>query len=401
MKTPFLLSALLLCKLSLCAGPILAQPAADKNAELPFPTIATQAAETLARGDKTLVFHLHDVTLREALRELQAQSGFVYQTKYNENLAPLDRKLSLDLETRSISAAFRAMLDEAGVRASVWTEGANNWRVSFGQQQSFEGAPQSGAGPFQVQLQTLSSSVYKFVALTNSSYTRAVNDGTLQISLALVPEPLVEVSATRFRLTRAEDEAGRSLIYVPTKSQFAGAAPPEIWSKYPVFRLAKPAPGAQKLARIEGIANYVLPTKSETWQVPDLLGAPDAAHEFKSGDQTVRVQIKSARLDDQKNLELKIAVNLIGEGDFGGLNNPLFEGSYLWNALRIEDARGHLFTVAQAGSTGSSPEMNAHITMVLADDKTEIAEPLKFTLSAPVEFVQTEVPFSFENVPLP
>ena len=396
MKTPFFLSALLLC-----AGPTLAQTVADKNAELPFPTITPQAAETLVRGDKTLVFHLRDVTLGEALRELQAQSGFVYQTKYNENLAPLDKKLSLDLETRSISEAFRAMLDEAGVRASTWMQKADEWAVSFGQQQPFDGAPQSGFGPFQMQLRTLSSSVYKFVALTNGPYTRAVNDGTLQISFDALSEPLVEVSATRFRLTRAEDEAGRSLIYVPAKSQFAGGAPPEIWSNYPAFRLAKPAQGASKLARIEGIANYVLPTKRETWQVPDLLGAPDAAHEFKSGGQTVRVRIKSARLNNQKDLELEIAVTLLSKGGFGGLANPLFSSTQLLNALRIEDARGHLFAMTHAGATGSSPEMNMHATMELPDDKTAVVEPLKLTLNAPVEFVQTEVPFSFADVPLP
>ena len=210
----------------------------------------------------------------------------------------------------------------------------------------------------------------------------------------------MDVSATRFRLTRAEDEQGRSLLWVQKDARFQTNDDKKIWKNFPAFRLAPPAAGAQKLAVIEGIANYVLPTKYETWTVADLLNTPDATREFGSGAQTIRVLIERARLTD-RNLQLEIEVASAQEGGFGGMDNPLFSSEHLSNGLHIEDAKGHRFDIGSYGSTGNDSKLNINISLSPADPEAVVVAPLKLTLNAPVNFVQTEVPFSFSDVPLP
>ena len=395
----------LFCALVLCAVPVLAQTLAKTFEELSFRKLSPAEAQTFVRGDKTLVFHLRDVTLGEALRDLEAQSGFVFDTSNNENLAPLDKKLSLDLETRSEAEALRALLDGAGVKASLWQDNRTKWRVYFGQAQLFDGAPQSGYGPFQIQLQTLNLSVHKSLQLGDGAYSYANNDYAPRIRFDVVPAPFVEVSAARFRLTRAQDEQGRSLLFVQTDPRFKSPDDDKIWSNSSSFRLAKPAEGAQKIAVIEGVANYVLPAKSESWTVPDLLQTPYAAHDYLSGGQNVRVAVESVRLDDKGELQLEMEITTDDEGGFaggfGGVRNPIFSTSVFSKNLRIEDAQGHRFYARSTSGGGSEPKMSEKLILLLEDPKATIAPPLKLTLELPTDFVQTEVPFSFTNVPLP
>ena len=406
----FALSALLLCAL-----PALAQPdvAPQLVNGLPFPLVAPDDAQKAA-VTTPLVFHFQDVTLRAALDELQKQSGIPLDNLNNAPAATLDKTLTLDLETLSFYQAFREILDEAGVKASLQRWNPDQpWRVDFDQTDYSAGAQQSAQGLFVARLTGVNNTLSKSVDLNNAKLPARSEEHYLNVNLALLPDlrlPLIGVP--RSRVTRAEDEAGHSLIAPPDPNDQNNSA----WSFYnnnwqrsqANLRLKAPAEGARTLAHLDGVMVYALVTQFEKWEVPDLLSQPNWTHHFESGEATFDVTITPTLKENKLTMKVEVASNQ--PVSYERVSHPLLAYAPVLEALTIQDANG--VTFRSNGSSSSSDNDNAKLTVTAnyyprdtngnADENGAApALPLKMTFNAPVDVVQTEVPFSFEDVPLP
>ena len=169
-----LFAALLLCALLLCALPVGAQPDPPERVEpivvpvngLPFPLFSPgEVQKAVARP---FAIRLRDATLFEALQELQKQSGVELDQLWGGR-SSLEKKLSLDLETTSVTRAFDEIMDEADVKATLESYGRERtWSPRFYPKEAAPQPPQSGVGLFQVQAVSIDAVIHKQVRLGQS-----------------------------------------------------------------------------------------------------------------------------------------------------------------------------------------------------------------------------------------
>ncbi len=401
----FVTGALLMCALPVLAQPVLAQPDIKPDGGPKFPKVSPEDAAKLGLTAQPIKLHLRDVTLRDALGELQKQSSVSFDISWGGG-DNLDKKLSLDIETRSFNAAFAAVLDEADVKARLQRWGGNfTWNVQFGAPEEND-APQAGAPPFQLRATNLTSNFNRYVT---PGKTKAVNRGqseTLSVTLALTLDPQLPLTSTpRIRLSRAEDEAGRSLLLPPDPNRANSEYGNGFSQQIDVF-LSAPEKGSHTLAHLEGVATYVLVDKREHWEIADLLKTPNATHTFESGGQNVTASVVGAEKKGAT-LQLEFQLRAPQGADLNEGKNPLFSFEQISSSLHLRDAKGR--TLSSGGYSGSG-ESNGYTLQLrfplsapgqAGAGATSLVEPLSLVFDAPTEFVQTQVPFSFSDLPLP
>ncbi len=421
---------LFLCALIGCALPVapaLAQldearnaPATTRAGELPFRQITPEEAQALAIV-KPITLNLQDVSLRAALEELARQSGAQIKFTNDVTAERLDKKLSLQLEAGSVRQAFDAIVRAAGAVATLQgVERNGTYWVNWNQMRVPTNQPQAGVGQFQIQLQKLS--LNSLNTLSMNPLTRKITrdqNGKLNLQLSSIDDlGASRIGQPTIRLTRADDENGRSLLLpqpAPYKYDMM------LYGNSPIqAQLSAPAEGAQKLAHLEGEATYVLSAKNLTWELPDIVNSKGAAREFPSAGQTIRVEVESAKIGDESvtvNLDVNAwpadeatAPQAPTETDRAmmGPTNPLLSVDVLLAALRIEDANGQILRSGALKAQIISGEISIQAQFFatenmygISNEKLEVVGPLKLVFDGPVEWVQTQVPFAFKDVPLP
>ena len=390
-----------------------------------FPLVTPAQAQQLALGQE-IALDLRDVTLREVLIELEKQSGV--PLTWSLDAQTLATKFTIDIDTPSFYAAFDAISKAAKVPLKLRHYNVNQpWEVMPGTA-PLSHAPRVADGLFALGLSSLNRRISDTLdwrlgyaetrsleaarAATVPKVEALTDANELNLTFDARPDPrLPIVGPARVRVTRAQDERGRSLLPAlgkEEKSVYLWIY--SVWSG-PATKvtLSPPAPDARALAHLEGVAIYVLPTKREPWEVPDALGAgardaTDWAHEWSSNGQKVRAQIKSVgRSGDSINLDIEISND--NPDAWGEVGTPLFAITQAAQWMRFEDANGVVLRTRDGNSTNRKV-VRDRLTFSAPSKRTpkgqtELQPPFKFVFDAPTQWVQTEVPFSFENVPLP
>ena len=402
-----------------CAALYSAPVSAQTNNDSVFRAVTPAQAQ---KFDKDIALHLRDTTFEQALVELQKQCAVPL------NLSNLDRKtldtpLSIDVETPAFNRALDAIADEAGLKVQVakFYDAAprivtlKDARGRFDAPELSADAPASTDGLFAARLQKLEVKRLRSLDWSGSQAPARAQDEHLDVALDVTYDPrLPIVGPSRVRITRAEDEQGRSLMPPPVaeKAPFYFFSQQDSGDKTTkTVALLPPAGDARQLAHLEGVVIYVLPGARERWEVPvDLNGKFPLRHDFKNGGQDVRISIASVERKGE-DLSVKITMSAPDGGDWGVLGNPLFSISAALPWMVFEDASGAILRAQSNGGGQEGNKMNAGAIFQMPQNMTlfprkgvepaKITLPLKFVFEAPTEFVQTEVPFSFEKVPLP
>ena len=410
---------LLLALTLACATRSWAQPAAvarPVNDSL-FRLVTPAQAQTF---DTPIAIHLSDVTLERALLELQNQSGVPLDLS-NLRAKVMETKLSIDIETPSFNRALDAIADEAALELELGQFGRASPRLvtlksPLFRAPDFSNAPISSDGLFVARLVKLDVTLFQSLDWSDGTAPARAQNDHLNLSFQLAPDPrLPVVGAARLRVTRADDEAGRSLLPAPV----APKAPfyffnSDIIDAPTMVALLPPSGGARQLAHLEGAAIYVLTRASQRLEVPDVLNAGKTVLDFTNGGQKVRLTLQEVERQGE-DLKVNLTITAPKGSDWGPLSNPLFSPDKVLSWAHFEDADGTLLRAKRDGGGGVSGNgMNARATFALPRNMaifpapktattpaTVLALPIKFVFDAPTEFVQTEVPFSFENVPLP
>ncbi len=363
-----------------------------------IPLVSPEEAAKLGLTEQPIKLHLRDVTLADALDELSKQSGVLLDASGPGGREVLVKKLSLDIETRSFNEAFAAVLDEADVTAKLRKLGDNDvWNLMFGRQEESE-APESGRAPFQIRVLGLSSSSNKNVTPSKTKAPLRFGSSSLTLTLDGISDPqLVAIGPPRVRVTRAEDEVGQSLRSENENlfnfGQVLGG------SRRIFVTLRPPDKSSQKIAHLDGAMIYTFATKREKWQIADVLNAKNTAHTFQSAGQTVVASISSAQKVGGA-IQLKIKIQAAAKA--GEQRNPLFIIEQWRSWLRVVDAKGQTLVPGSFGGSSNEGELNLEARFSpTTPDAQVLNEPAKLTFDVPSEFVQTEVPFSFSDLPLP
>ena len=410
MKIPILLSALLVCAL-----PLSAQSTSDSVFRVVTPVQAQ-------KFDNDISLHLRDVTLEQALTELQKQSAVPLNWSFL-NRKTLDTPMSIDIETPSFNRAFDAIADEAGIAVmlgDLYSGGPRfvslkiaDSRMDF--PRLSPDAPASIDGLFAARLKKLEVKRLSSLDWVGSQAPARQQDEHLNVSFDVTSDPrLAAINAPRLRVTRADDEQGRSLVLPP----IAEKKPFYFFSmqglngeKADTVALLPPQNDARRLAHLDGVAIYILPGAREIWETPIALdGKFPIEHDFKNSGQDVHLSIQSIERKGE-NLAVNLVMSAQNSANWGALGNPLFSSSNALGWMHFEDASGAILRAKSEGGGQEGNRMNARATFYLPQnmtpfprpgvEPTKLALPLKFTLDVPTEFVQTEVPFSFSDIPLP
>ena len=370
----FLLGAALLCSL-----PALAQPETKPVDGVKYPLLTPEEATKLVTGDKIIKLHLRDVTLGDALQELQKQSDVTLDTSFGARQEYLAKKLSLDLETRSFIEAFTAILDKADVKAELQHFGVENspWKVMFGQLDDVRDQTTSGVGIFQIRLVSLTSTFSKNVKMSKTP-SRSQNN-YLSVTLEPVAVPQLNLSPPTLRLTRADDDKGHSLI-VQNRPDFYDSSP--FWMRQSNIALQIPVADDKSthLTHLDGVAVYTLPTKSESWELADVVGAKNETHSFTSNYQTIEIKILDATQNGaflDVSLEIKLSAIAIAQPIDN--NTPFSTTEQLLSSFQLQDAKGQILR-----STGYTSSANGNLTSIQANFSPAQTAPLTIRNGQPV-----------------
>ncbi|RYX85858.1 hypothetical protein EON83_03635 [bacterium] len=408
-------SRLLLGAVILCALPSHAQPEVRPANDLPFPVVPLDEAIRLIQPDKPVALHLRDITLQDALTELARQfnTRFGHPSGINVPQA-LATKLSIDIETASFKEAFNAIIKAANVRAQIDRLQLGDISVVFGGNVAEDDKYLSGKPPFGIRLQDISSSRLKTVILGKTPSRIQNSEFHINLQSEIGPEIPI-IGSGRLRVTRIEDEQGRSLKVIDDRAMLMGL-PDYARGPQMDVHLRPPEAGSQQLSHFEGIVNYVLPTKYEKWEVADVLSAKNLKHEFKGTDRTISVTIIGAQSSKTGlHLELEVSSPVGGKLMNGGVFSTL-SVTQLVSAIGLKDANGQMPGRRGVSQRGTDDKVRVQVDYILPEpddnpftakrhdgqtERTELTGPISFTVNIPTEMIQTEVPFSFSDVPLP
>ena len=415
--TRFLLAAAFFC-----AAPTWAQTAPAQPINNSLFRLVTPAQAQALSFDKPIAIHLRNTTFGAALAELQKQSGVPLGLS-NLTQQALDTEMSIDVETPSLDEALRAIADEAGLKVGLQQRyDANPPRLYLKRAQDQMVVPQPDPngplfvnGLFLVRLRKLEVKHLGSLDWNGGQAPASLRENNLNVSLDITADArLFPLGPARWRITRAQDDLGRSLVPAPLTeavrkpffldADFGGETTQTV-------ALLPPQSDARKLAHLEGVAIYILPIAFEKWEASIALDGPKISHDFKSGGQDVRVSVESVRRNGEE-LDVNISILGLNSANWGELGNPLFSEGYTLSWMQIEDANGAILRPQSRNGGRGNNDMEAQATFYLPQNtgriydnnippSAKLALPLKFVFDAPTEFVQTEVPFAFENLPLP
>ena len=406
---PILLAgAVAACGVAATAQTATAQTAANQT-KLNAPLVSIAQAQKLALPDDIQI-HLRDVTLRAALQELERQSGLPFDLS-DLPADKLEAKLSIDIDTPAVMRALDAIADEANFKLILeHAQRYDGWHV----RENRGGAPtrytaDSVDGSFAARLLKLDVSLFKQLDLDNPKPERTQRDN-LNVTLELTTDPGWPIGGLPIlRVTRADDEKGRSLLAPPRAPEDAPYDPgfADVWSqKTATLQLLPPAADAQKIAHLEGEALYMVATKRALWEVPDLLKDKEPTYTFNIGETPVKIKISNARIEDERGsfrIEFALPEGVSWQSFSGNLYSVY--GVVSW--MTMEDAAGTRLVVIGGGgaeSFSSYVNFSSPPNVSSATGQTQVPKlklPLKFSFAPPTDWVRAAAKFKFDDVPLP
>lgn len=372
------------------------------------PVVSSAQAQKLALPDDIQI-HLREVTLRAALQELEKQSGLPFDLSALD-AKKLDAKISIDIDTPSVNRALSAIADEANLKL-FFDHGLvyDSWHVKENRGKVAPRlAPESVDGLFAARLLKVDVTLFKQLDLDAAERERT-RDDSLNLTLEMAPDPGLPLgSLPVVRLTRAEDDEGRSLLKpeVPQKPVYYSGSV-DAWNKKPtMLKLLPPAADARRIAHLEGEALYKVAVKRERWEVPDLLETKRPTHNFKIGEAEVKITLLDAKIQGEVVtfwLEIMAPPGTSWQklgGDFYSIY-----GIFKW--ITVRDASGTRLVSKSLGGDNRDNRFTSRAYCVLPpaphgqQEKLKLKLPLQFTIDLPTDWVQAQTKFKFDDVPLP
>lgn len=422
MKIFCLFPALFACAVAACAQPVADAGGADMPLVAPeLPFVAPDEATKLTLK-KPLVFHLRELTLFDALQQLKAQSGVNFSFSRRKDSQSLDKTLSLDLETLSFDEAFKGIFQAAGVSGYLQANGSSApLYLIYDGIDLYGKLPRDERGAFVTRLRHINSSLSETIDLSKNLKPTLEKNNFLNVTVWVWPDLRLPVmGAPLLRVTRALDDKGRSLLLEDVKPEstnfFDGNDARKMQPKPLVLK--RPAADAERLAKLEGVATFVMGLRNERWEEPDALAQFELTHKFESNGQQIEIKARN-KLNQNQTVDFSIDAIVPAPPAPGAMPHPLFSPERLADSVTLEDAQGYILRARTGNATinREGTKINTYTTFQLTGDRNpafstpdvpdekvrdhKLALPLKFVFDTPTDWVKTEVPFAFSDLPLP
>jgi hypothetical protein len=238
----------------------------------------------------------------------------------------------------------------------------------------------------------VASRIYRSDAIDLANPASVQHD--FQLSLVAFVEPKIRVvqSSYNVRIDEAVDDHGNSLAFNEPTPEGMSTGRQWMWNLNARLKYPAEHPG-KKITRLRGGMRFVVQTRSETLDVPNVLTA-------KNVQKTIagrRILLKEVKKNGES-YEVQTTVYRAGlsQADWNAMTYP---GA----AIRLLDKDGKALSSRGWGGGGGPDEMNYNWTFARDNwgGEEKAGEPFRLVWEIPTETRPMDVDFSFKDLPMP
>jgi hypothetical protein len=187
-------------------------------------------------------------------------------------------------------------------------------------------------------------------------------------------------------LQKAVDDAGNSMLEnQPTYNSF-NVNSDSVWSV--VVNLDRPDRRSTRIAQLKGSVQAAIETRSETWNVPNILKVHDLSHDF--GDCTFSINSLTAMRNLYVLRVSGVRLSSAPDGTSLGIGQ-----------IELFDAEGRALASRGMGGGGGPDHMIYTMTFDSTNPAQSTGQPARLVWKVPVSTKTVDIPFDFSNLPLP
>lgn len=233
------------------------------------------------------------------------------------------------------------------------------------------------------------------------------SQSTLELLFRILTDPRVGSSPRSYRvdILEAKDDAGQSLLPADQRMTSNQYSEGRLATAVQVENLMLPARTGGKLVTLRGTLRFLAQTKSEIWEVPDILKVKNASKTMVTPRGTERYEIIEVVAEDDRYSTIKAKVTRefrqaeVQEAQIE--EQPFYSFDHnLSKLMRVLDADGKELPPAGGGVGDDNKELTIDFGV------TRIAEeprgrPATLIWEIPTEYKEVVIPFEFKDLSLP
>lgn len=371
------------------------QELADRSDDAEVRTRAQAALKLIAEarelGPSLLTIHLQDATPKAIFDEI-AKQGRTQFSLWPSNLWNQRgwRRIDVDVDrrpfwevTRDVCARTGCHLQQIGSdrRLSI-AQGGDNWT----------GGPAVQSGPFMIVARSLSRS-------SNVDLVQPQNvQRDFSISFVVLPEPKLRIlqSSYEAKVEVAVDDRGTSLVPTTASPETGELMNNNSFPYNVTARLSTATPaGGKRIARLRCSTQFLVQTRRDVIEVPDLLNARNVTKTVAGRRLVVRSVQKNG---EQYSVAVSLFRDNLSRADWEQFRSPA-------NQFQVLDAGGNAFSPRGWSGGGSDAEMQYTFEFARqpadGDESHRPGEPDKLVWELPLESRLMTIPFEFTDLPMP
>jgi hypothetical protein len=159
-------------------------------------------------------------------------------------------------------------------------------------------------------------------------------------------------------------------------------------------RLNYPENAGKTIKRVKGNVKFLIQTKSETLDIPDVLTAKNVTKTVAN----VRIMLKGVKKNgEQYDVSMTIYRDGLNQQDWNAMQYPGY-------AVQLLDKEGKPLSAHGWGGGGGATELNYNWNFSRngwGGDETKPGEPARIVWEIPTETRESVVNFEFKDLPLP
>jgi hypothetical protein len=346
-----------------------------------------QIEENALTGPSTLTLHFTDAKPEAVFNEIARQARTEFPTfpptLWQQNVNPL----SVNLERANFWIAFKEVCQKTGIYPQ---QNGNDRRMTLQQSPGttlFNG-PSVISGPFLI----VANRIYRSNSVDLANPGNVQHDFNIALSAFAEPKLRVIQSSYYVNVDEAMDEKGNSLVN--NERVYSSMNSGQQWMWNLSARLNYPEGAGKTISRFKGSMKFLIQTKSETLDVPNILTV-------KNLTKTVarrRMLIKEVKQNgEQYDVSMTIYRDGMPQDQWNALQNPGY-------TVHLVDKDGRNLTSSGWGGGSNDAEMNYTWNFnrnVWNGQQTKLGEPHRLVWEIPTETREINAAFEFKDLPLP
>ncbi len=346
----------------------------------------------------TLSLDVRNANLAETLAKVFGDSGVLFEPPPDFILPRKANNVTVKLDREPYWLGLRKLLQSADLELN----GGNGGAVSVTRADTPWNNPAFTSGPFLV----IAHSIHRGSTVHLGLPDKPVS--SFNIELLLLADPKLRAYGHRrgADVTEAVDENGLSLAPVPPKKPEPFYANDEYGYAFWKVNvpLAYPAGAGKRIARLRGVAHFLVQTAATTWDVPDVL----AAKETSITVGRIRYTFRGVKRDGD-NAAVRFTVEAGEETTPEQWKQVMKNWSdtertkqMLRFATRLLDEKGNAMRPLDISDAREGDRLNytLHLT-ANAPNGSQTGKPVRMVVELPEKLEEMAVPFEFTDLTIP